>query len=94
MNTTERICVGALLCLCGLSSLFIVPVTMLFGVQIKNLLKNKTTFEMLRKPESEVGEIKEKMRKYNSKMSFRNCKMMCSDSKSSLSSANTIYENH
>ena len=47
---------------------------------------------MLRRPQSEAGEIKEKMRKYNSNMSLRNCKMMCSDSKSSASSFNTTNE--
>jgi len=43
----------------------------------------------MRKPESESGEIKEKMRKYNSKMSLRNCRVMCSGTKSSITSFNT-----
>lgn len=38
------------LAICFLSSLFIFPVVTLFAVQIKNLLKNRTTFETIRGP--------------------------------------------
>jgi len=72
--------------------MFVVPVLLLFIHQIKNLLKNKTTFEFMHKPQSDSGEIKEKMRKYHSKMSLRNCKMMCSDSKSSVCSFHSNEE--
>ena len=32
------------------SSLFVVPIVALFYVQLKNLLKNQTTYEMMRAP--------------------------------------------
>lgn len=64
---------------CFIASLFIFPVITLFIVQIKNLLKNKTTFETVRGPVEESNAIKSKMRRYNSKMSLRNCKVMCAD---------------
>lgn len=61
-----------------LSSIFLVPILMLFIVQIKNLLTNKTTYEQIRTPTKNDGLIKSKMQKYKSKVSVRNCRVMCS----------------
>jgi len=69
-----------------LSSLFFVPVLMLFIVQIKNLLTNKTTYEHMRGPTKNEGPIKSKMQKYKSKVSVRNCRVMCSDNSSMTTS--------
>ena len=70
-----------------LSSLFFVPVLMLFIVQIKNLLTNKTTYENMRAPAKTDGLIKSKMQKYKSKVSVRNCRVMCSDNPSYLTTS-------
>jgi hypothetical protein len=86
-NGLER---GLLICLLGvnvLTALFVFPVAALCVVQMRNLLNNKTTYEMIHSPKEEDGVIKEKMRKYNSKMTLRNCKVMCSDNKTSVSSS-------
>ena len=88
-NDIERVLLGVLFGIKIIASLFIVPVMLLFIHQITNLLRNKTTYQRMRKPESESGEIKQKMRKYNSKMSLRNCRVMCSGTKSSITSLNT-----
>ena len=47
-NLTERICLICLFALNLLTSLFVVPVIGLFIVQIKNLLTNRTTYEISR----------------------------------------------
>ena len=46
----ERIATIGLLAVNLLTSLFIFPLLALFAVQIKNLLKNKTTYETYRSP--------------------------------------------
>lgn len=71
------------------TALFVVPLLALFIVQIKNLLKNKTTYETYRSPPESPNEMKDRIRKYDSRVSFRNCRVMCSDSYSSFTSSAT-----
>lgn len=72
-----------------LSALFIFPVLTLFFVQIKNLLKNRTMYESLRAPQDDQSPIKSKMKKYSSKVSMRNCQIMCSDNPVYLSTVHS-----
>jgi hypothetical protein len=66
---------------------------MLLVLQVKNLLKNRTTYEMIRNQSSDSSEIKDLLRKYNSKVTLRNCKVMCSDNSSSFTTlTNTTHE--
>jgi hypothetical protein len=60
------------------TSLFVFPVITLLSMQVKNLLLNKTMYESLKAPEGD-SPIKSKMKKYSSKVSLRNCQIMCSD---------------
>ena len=82
-----------LMCLLGLNcgtALFVFPVLALLAVQLRNLFRNKTTYEIMRAPSEESGIIKSKMKKYNSsKMTFRNCRLMCSEAKESVTSSFT-----
>jgi hypothetical protein len=75
----QRVLIIVLLSINFMSSLFVVPIIALFVVQIKNLLKNQTTYEMMRAPSKSPSVIKSKMKGYTSKMRLRNCKVMCSD---------------
>ena len=70
-----------------ISSMFVVPITALFVVQIKNLLKNQTTYEMIRAPTKSNGLIKSKMHGKKSNFSFRNCRVMCSDNSAYLTAS-------
>jgi hypothetical protein len=83
----DRTAVICLLALTLLSSLFIFPILALFLVQIKNLLKNRTTYETFRSPAVEPNQMKDRIRKYDSRVSLRNCKVMCSDNSSSFTTS-------
>lgn len=48
-------------------------------MQIKNLLLNKTMYESMRSPAEGDSPIKSKMKKFSSRVSLRNCQIMCSD---------------
>ena len=95
-DVPQRVGLGLLFAVNFITSLFVFPVFMLFIVQIKNLLKNRTTYEMMRAPAEEDSPIKSKMKKYKSRMSLKNCKYMCSDNpvymKNSLSSNDMLDE--
>ena len=84
---SDRIATIGLLAVNFLTSLFIFPLLALFAVQIKNLLKNKTTYETVRGPPESPNEMKDRIRKYDSRVSLRNCKMMCSDNNSSFTTS-------
>ena len=75
-----------------ISSLFVVPIIALFYVQIKNLLKNQTTYEMMRAPPKPEGVIKSKMKGYQQKMRLRNCRVMCSDNPAYLTASLTTND--
>lgn len=57
---------------------------MLCIVQIRNLLTNKTTFEKMRGPSEESQIIKSQLGK-TGKLSLRNCRVMCAESRASFS---------
>lgn len=89
----EKISLISLFVINFVTSLFIFPVLALFIVQIKNLLKNKTTYEFMKGPAVEPNQIKDRIRKYDSRVSLRNCKMMCSDNTSSFTTTRSNASN-
>ena len=95
-STGERAALMVVLAVNLVTSLFILPVLMLFVVQVKNLLKNKTTYEFMRSPTEAEGLIKSKMKTARSRMSLGNCLVMCSDNPTyqgaSLSTSDLIDE--
>ncbi len=72
------------------TSVFFFPVAMLCLVQIRNLLANKTTFEKMRAPSDESQLIKSKINKAG-KLSLRNCRVMCTDTKASFSTSRASF---
>ena len=58
-------------------SLFFIPVLLLFYVQVKNLLLNKTTYERARGQKVTNSFVKNP----SNNLTFRNCKTMCDDNK-------------
>ena len=82
----------------GIMSLFFFPILLLFVVQLKNLCLNKTTFERFAKqptaeesPSSIKNQMKPRKRKQRGP-SLKNCKIMCSNTRDSMSSMNSLDE--
>jgi hypothetical protein len=92
-GTAERVAYMAVVAVNLVSALFIFPVLMLLAVQVKNLLRNKTTYETIRSPAESQGPIKTKMAINKSRMSLRNCRVMCSDSPSPTHSSPSLTTN-
>lgn len=82
LNTTVDVaCTAGLLAVDMICSLFVFPVLLLFVVQVKNLLRNKTTYEAMSGKE-DTQSAREKLRKHKNQVSLRNCKVMCSNHRS------------
>ena len=84
----EKYCATGLLALNLIVSLFVFPVFILFLVQIKNVFKNKTTYERTRGLVTDSS-MKSEVQKNKNKVSLRNCKVMCSDTRGSFLTNNS-----